>query len=553
MKIEKFIEKHFLGLLIFIFLISLSLRIYKLGSLPNSLHQDEIMNGYVGRFIFLNGIDLYGNKWPLIYFDRFGDYPNVLPMYLSGLSTFIFGVNEFAIRFPIALIGSLIIIPIFFISDLIFKDKITALFSSLFIGLMPWHITLSRSTSEGILGSTSFAFALFFLFKALTSQKLKPLVLSFPFFFLSYFLYPAFRLITPLSLLPSLYWFKSENPIRLKVCLLLLLLFFSGLTAYIGTTPWGKGRFNQTSIFNVNSGVELTLKQLIFDEGPNHIIRARIFHNKIIGYSREFIKQYLKYFSPNFLFLQQGLPRRYQIPDNGLLYITSLFFIFLALINLNLTQLSRNLRERKGLIKYGLLILLISPIPAALTIDDTPNIHRSIFLTVSYTLFSSYGFYIIRKNIKRWQPYLYLITLASIFELLYFSHQYINHVSNQQGLYRNDGSKQLILYLKKSQSKYSRIFIPDQKTLALYYLFYTNNFNPGLAGRFKKDIKINHIGKKIIFIDNPCPSSILKPSSLSKNSLIVVDGQCQVTSSFKEIKSIRRTDLTTAFKLLTLK
>ena len=99
--------------LIVIVVFAAFIRFYKLGSLPFNLQEDEVMTGYVGRFILKNGKDVYGNPWPLWYFDKFGDFYIVLPIYLKGLSTFLFGVNEFAIRFPSAFLGALSVIPIF--------------------------------------------------------------------------------------------------------------------------------------------------------------------------------------------------------------------------------------------------------------------------------------------------------------------------------------------------------------------------------------------------------------------------------------------------------
>lgn len=48
-----------------IFCLSFALRLYRLDSLPYNPTEDEILSGYVGRYILTNGVDLYGNSWPL--------------------------------------------------------------------------------------------------------------------------------------------------------------------------------------------------------------------------------------------------------------------------------------------------------------------------------------------------------------------------------------------------------------------------------------------------------------------------------------------------------
>src|SRR3989344_9325958 len=112
-------------ILLCILLLSIVLRTIALGSIPGVLQNDEIANTYGSRFILLHGIDLYANPFPLLYLDKFGDFPPVLPMYLSGLGTFLFGNNEFGARILIALFGAIIVLPAFSIGLSIFKNKST--------------------------------------------------------------------------------------------------------------------------------------------------------------------------------------------------------------------------------------------------------------------------------------------------------------------------------------------------------------------------------------------------------------------------------------------
>src|SRR3990167_10980877 len=140
-----------------IFLLALVLRIINLGDLPHGFFEEEVTNAYVGRFIFQNGKDLYGNIFPLLYFDKFHDYPPVLPMYISGLGTFLFGNSEFAARFPTALIGALTVFPVFGIATLL---SLSGLFAAFLLAILPWHIVLSRTGAEGVIGLYVFVLGL---------------------------------------------------------------------------------------------------------------------------------------------------------------------------------------------------------------------------------------------------------------------------------------------------------------------------------------------------------------------------------------------------------
>ena len=85
--------------LIVIFLLAFTLRFWQLGQNPPSLDWDEASLGYNAYSLFKTGADEYGNKWPLAI-RSFGDYKPPLYTYLTIPSVAIFGLNEFAIRFP---------------------------------------------------------------------------------------------------------------------------------------------------------------------------------------------------------------------------------------------------------------------------------------------------------------------------------------------------------------------------------------------------------------------------------------------------------------------
>jgi 4-amino-4-deoxy-L-arabinose transferase-like glycosyltransferase len=538
----KFFRKENFILLI-IFLIALFLRLYKLGELPYSLHGDEIMNGYVGRFILENGYDLYGNRWPLIYFDRFGDYPNVIPMYISGLSTYIFGVNEFAVRFPVAIMGALTIFPVYYLALKIFDKKEVSQFAAFLLAILPWHLVLSRATAEGILALGCFCFALLWLVKSIEEGNKKLFCLASLAFLLTYFLYPAFRLLTPLSLM-LIALLLVVNKKKRHISVVFLAVFFLIFTLAVSQTVWFQGRFRQTSLLHseeVSARLKANLEALSYDLGPNSILRARIFHNKLVAYGREFLSQYLSYFSPEFLFMKGGLPDRYVVPYQGLFFISLFIFLIAGLIPVAI-------KINSYLFNYFLYLCLIAPLPAALTIDDVPNSHRAIMLILPLIMIFSYGYLKYNRQFKKFRA-TFLVLVLILLEFIYFWNQYSLHTASYKSVLRNDGCKQLARYLKENKDSFDNIFMPSLGTLPIYYLFYTNNFDPSYAGRFALDFKIDNI-EKINFIENWCPSAVIKDDQFKKDVLIVDQGDCEIKTGLKEIEVIYRKDSTKAFRLL---
>jgi len=522
-----------------IFIVACILRFFHLGTLPSSFHEDEILSGYLGRYILENGVDLYGNKWPLLYFNKFGDFYIILPMYFSGIASYLFGVRVFATRFPTALFGSLSVFPLYAFSNWLFRSKRISLISAFFLAILPWHVVLSRSTTEGVIGCAIFLTALVFSLWFIEKSKKWYLFFSVVLFFISYFIYHPFRLYTPLVLAPlAIYCFIFKKKSSSFILILTTVLFFI-LTVYIGTTPWGKGRFIQTSIFSELSGVSIRIQQLIFDEGQQNIIIARIFHNKVIGYSREFISQYLSYLSPRYLFIDGWASdhklSRYVVPEQGMIYLSGIFLIFIACISL-----ARKKFEKKGWssMLFFFYLTFISCIPAAFTVAESPNPHRSLFLGLLLCIFLGYGFYSISLLWKKSSVLITSFFIVILFgEFIFFWHNYSAHANNAGAPVRNDGQKELAFYIKNNLSSYNKIVVPVEGAMAWYYLFFTKDFNIRYSKEFKLDARIPFVGK-VQFVEESCPTNITELEPYDK-TLIITKHQCPSDSRFILVDEIK--------------
>ena len=543
--ITQFIQKSnpwiILGI---IFLVTLFLRLYRLDSMPGTFQEDEILSGYVGRYILQNGKDIYGNPWPFLYFNKFGDYYIVLPMYFVGLSTYIFGITEFAVRFPAALFGSLVVYPVFWLAGRTFSSKNTGYLAAVLIAITPWHWVLSRAMVEGIIGCTIFLTGIVMLLNYIRGGSYKYLAASVFFFLFSYMIYHPFRLYVPLVFLPLYFLFQLYRNKKILLPLLLVNIAFFLLTFYISTTPWGSGRFTQTSIFSDISGVQIKTQQQIFNMGNDRLLEARIFHNKVIGYGREFIKQYLTYFSPLFLFIQGGAESRYDVPDQGLLYLSYLcYFIVLAI------PFFRRPTEPDSRYVYFLLyLILLAPLPAAFTYVGAPNIHRAAFLGVLLVTPAAYGLYTLFKS-----PYrLLIIPLVVVVltgEVIYFWHQYTTQADIYTGMRRNDGFKELVVYAHAKSMEYEEVDLPAEGNTALYYLFFTKDFSPSHSSQFQTDAHIDRVGN-IRFIKATCPSEVLSEADRARNILVVNRHSCAEAKGYTQIETVIGKNALLGFKVL---
>lgn len=193
----------------------------------------------------------------------------------------------------------------------------------------------------------------------------------------------------------------------------------------VASTNWGRGRFTQTSLFlnpTDKSVIQNDLQIQIAAEGHNAAFTARIFHNKFIGYGQRLIRQFSDYFTPYFLFLGDGMPQRYRIYNVGLLYICFIIPLVLLVIN-------PKVKIQRPLLYYFSYLLLISVIPAAISVDDFPNIHRSVFMVIPLIFFIALSLENMRLIFQHKTGRIaVLLTLifgsALVLEIVYVSHQY---------------------------------------------------------------------------------------------------------------------------------
>ncbi|MEI6532844.1 MAG: hypothetical protein WCO06_03325 [Candidatus Roizmanbacteria bacterium] len=531
-------------LLLCIVLISVFLRVYRLGDTPVGFHQDEVVNTYVGKYILTNGFDIHGISWPLLYFDKKGDYPPVIPMYISALGTYMFGLTILGSRIIIALISALIVIPIYGISFLLVKKRVPALFSALLGSITPWLISYSRVSAEGILATTIATIGLWFLITSLQSKSRIILSLGILSLGSTYFLYPGYRILVPLILLSTCIvyfsdilqnWKQSMN--KIFIILFICSILGSFVLSYgIGKTTWGIGRFNQTSILSSQNIDQGRIDQFIFNE--NSIVIAKFFNNKTIYISREFIKQYLSYFSPVFLFVEGGLPIWYAVPNSGLLYFGS-FLLLISIVFLYSTK-RHSIDFRVWILL--LLLLLIAPLPSALTNELTPNTHRSMFMPIILICISSYGFYLLSfVKIKRF-PIIVVPLFIICLEFIFFYHNYFQHISMYTNLYRGDGNIQVAKYISDHHYEYNTIHVFISGWFPVYYLYADKNFDKSLPNKFNEHLRMSSF-QNIIFKDNDCEESLqFIPNDIrsNKSDLLIVHGGCPIKNeSLRYLESIK--------------
>ena len=524
-------------ILCLIFLLALGLRTYNLGSVPWGFHNDEVDVGYVGKFLILHGRDPGGNFLPLA-FDKFGDFRPTGLFYLVGISELIFGTSEFAVRFPVALFGALTVFALYLFVGRLWGDRRIAIIASLFLAILPWHIVLSRAGHEAVVGYFLIVLGFYFFLVFAKSRRGRDLILGCLLIFSAYFFYHGIRLLVPFLLISSLPFLKNKVVARVSLLFLLLTVLFLLL-------PIGRGRFSQV-VFYKNPGVVKKLAELPYADKSNLTI-ARIFHNKPVVYSRELAANYLQYFSADFLFLKGGYPERYYVPEIGHVYI-----VFVPLLILGLWVIAR----KRGNYYLPLVWLALVPTVAVLTYEDIPSATRTSFMAIPLAMVAAVG----AREVLAWRQALGfaretllrlvvgLFLLVLFLEMAFFAHQYLTHQRLYKGILRDDGMREISLYIGRERENYDVVVAAYGTSLPFYFLFYNGIFGRDVVIRLA-DLSSDFAYKNVIFTRDRCPSHRFSDYKSAK-VLYIQEPNCEAKAGEKVIERIYREDLTEAFRAI---
>lgn len=357
-----------IGILFIIFFLSFFVRLYQLDRIPIGLNIDEASMGYNAYSLLQTGKDRYGQVFPII-FRSFGSFQAPLYTYFTVPVIFLFGVNIFAVHLISALSGFIVVCATFLIAYAGCKHNFKqAIAITVVVAFTPWSILFTRFGTEASLGLALFVLSIAFFILSLS--KIQFFILATFFLGLSTHAYYSERVISVFFLLGFIFLFFKKL-LRYKLWLMLgIIVLIATLIPHLVIS--GSGAFTRR-LEQVNYFSEETfLKQ---DENLRNFPLGRGIY--II---REFLSQYVAYFSPRNLFFDPDPQGARSIPDLSVFYSWMVIPFFIGIYHL---------LKKKSLpvIKILILVILISPIPAALTRDPFYTIRTLVFLwSISFVI-----------------------------------------------------------------------------------------------------------------------------------------------------------------------
>lgn len=452
-----------------IILIAVVLRVYKTSQIPPALYWDEASLGYNAYTIATTLRDEHGEFLPLDRFIAFGDYKPPGYIYFAAMAVKLLGLNEFSVRFPSILAGSLMVLVTCLLVNELFNNKRLALLAGFLLAISPWSIQLSRAAFEANLASFFNLTAVYFFI--LSWRKNRLILLSFIFFVFSFYTFNANRIIAPILLtgLLLLHLPKSLMNIRLTiVAVVISAVMLLPSLSYLQSRE-SRLRFQEVSIFN-NLEPIVTANERINLDGESWW--SKLLHNRRLLFTEDFLKHYFDNFSGRFLFTHGDRNPRLSVQDMGELYVLELPFLIMGFYWL--------VRKKEKSLPLLFIWMLIAPIPAA-TARESPHALRIASILPTFQIVIAYGVnqlvMIIKRKLKilRSAYYFLLVVLCLLLSanIFYYLHNYYIHYPVTWSGEWQYGYKQMVNYVSEMENNYDRIFVTeDLGRPYIYFAFY---------------------------------------------------------------------------------
>lgn len=516
-------------LLLLILLIALVLRFVRLGSLPPSLSWDEVAWGYNAYSLGIDGKDEFGRFLPIDYIESFGDFKPPVYAYLDVLPVKLLGLNEFSVRVPSALFGTLTVLLTYLLVKQIFinsKNKnLYAILSALILAVSPWHFMLSRAAFEANVATFFIILGVLFFFKAVNEKKWY-LILAVSSFVISLYTFNTARIVSPLLLLFLMFVFRKKILISKKELLISItigILLFLPMFKFI-FSPQASLRFREVNIFSDSSVVALTNTEI---QNDNNSLFSKITHNRRLVFSVAYLRHYFDNLNPDFLFIKGDGNPKFSTQDVGELYLWELPFFIAGIFIL--------FKKREG---YWWIIpvwLLLGIIPAA-TARETPHALRIETTLPTFQILSAYGFALLIGKLKKYKNLLVGLFLSLLFlNVVYFLHGYLTHYPREFSGEWQYGYKESIKYVSSVENKYNQIAVTSELGRPyIYYLFY-KRIDPA---DFRKTAKIKREAFGFVTVEGFGKYIFSKDLNLIRgNNILYVNVPGKVPSSANLVKT----------------
>lgn len=385
----------------------------------------------VGLFLRLYKLDL---NIPPLYADETGHYFYSLPAYVTGpvqfvfkhifSTTWAFGMTPLGVRFLPAIYGSLVILAGYYFARALAGDNSikwyssTAFVYSLLLAIVPWNYMISRIGHTHI--PVVVLLSLVHLTLYLKAKSWKTKILSLVPYFIGGYFYPSLIIMAPFVLFLPAKELVLNNSLNKKYLYTFLGIFVLGIS-YIMVNKYHlfslSGRGLDLAIWrDVNTPWEVDkYRALTWNSAPTLFsfglppeqLANKLVYNRVVANVSTFTRNYLSFFTPDWLFLRGDAILRHSTGQVGAFYP---YLIPFMLYGVHVFFQTAGKKNKIVVLAW----VLASPIPAAITKDGAGYLLRVITLLPFLTYFCALGITESFKLVKRSMRAPYGLTIGAI-------------------------------------------------------------------------------------------------------------------------------------------
>ncbi|MCB9800736.1 MAG: hypothetical protein H6773_01010 [Pseudomonadales bacterium] len=469
-----------IGLLALVLISATLFKFWKLDVFPSGLNWDEVAYSYNAFSLLKTGKDEWGTSFP-IFLRSFGDFKPALLSYLQVPFIALFGLNSFASRLPVAVMGALstffwwLMLRQLALFETSKYKTFLQLLSLVLFATAPWLVHYSRAAMDPIV---SFFFlvagiALFISKKNLFKYSGAVVLL------LAMYTYNSARLFVPLLLFSYFMLFdlktvwKNFSTSKALFGSYVLVALFT-VVIFVASVFSGAGA-RAEAVFILNKPmIQNDTNESLFRSVVLNLPEVRLFANKMITGTYVLAKNYMVHFDPSFVWFDNTLSARHGFNRHG-----NLLLVTLPLIGVGIY-----FSKRKKVDTFFLLWLLLGVLPSTLS-DDVPHSGRTLIQLPAYIYFATVGVEYLSKKLSSWKISQQLqlteiallgLTLTIVYNTsLYFVDLYRYFPEDSYLSWQGDAQTTLHQLTKDyTLSDYSHVYLsPELIENYLFYPFYT--------------------------------------------------------------------------------
>lgn len=454
------------------------IRFFNLTKVPSGFFCDEASINYNAYSILTTGKDEFGKTLPIL-FRSFGNFRPGTSIYFSVPFVAAFGMNEFSSRFPSVVVGTIGILLIFLLAQLLFESSIISLLSAFFLAISPWEIHFSRIGQENIYLPVFLSLSLVLFLFGIKKKNGISLFVSFISFGITLYTYVVAYFIVPLFILLLIILY-AKNLWRMKRFFLIgiIVLFLMAIPLINGTSSGETmARFNDASTANQQKTTQ-QFEQKAFITYVDHFSYDFLFKNGDIGYVTHFITRFSvrgfgEFYSIQFPLIILGILALFSLQKlKGTRY--SLWHYIKCY---NFKDMFR-IKKEAVLLFVWIIFYPLGSTAVPFTDGGGPFATRSIIGVIPFQILTALGIFFIISLFKNKVFKIVTVSVILVITLVSFS-SYLESYFTKYPLYSSDfwgwqyGAKDIVTFFKDQENNYDDlVMIPEFNAPDIFFKFY---------------------------------------------------------------------------------